>query len=578
MALARRVPRARTVKRGRSMAGEIIRRIDSSPELSRVQKQTMSFQFVRALMDYEQEMGESLKLFEPTPGQTAFLDCTSKERVCIGGNRSGKTLSAAVAVARAVTGQEANGMSPKRGGIIYCVAKEWKEVGEVLYPMLFEPGAFRVIRDLTTGMMRAFRPWTDEDRKRESEAVDADPLIPQRFYDKKDISWYTKRLNQPSMIYLKKSDWTIYFYSSAPGSSPPQGSAINAAWFDEEILDDVWYDEVSARLLSKNGWFLWSASPELSTPKYKDMYDRAVKEARVQADPGKRRISAFQLSLMNNPHLNQEARAGFIEKLQDSQRFASKVHGMFAFDESLVHPEFNEQLFTINAFPIPFNWTLRMAVDPGHAVCCVLFIATPPDNDPQWGGHRILYDELYIRKCDAEQFGLCVKEKTVDLVFHEFIIDQQGFRLTDIGGGRSVGDQYMEQMDKLGIESDINGSGFSFSIKDELAGRMHVKSWLRLMPDGKPKLLIMDGRCPNTVREFTRYQKQRQGGRIIDKPVTTKYHAMDVMRYLAANGCEYVQQAIRETPTKMSHYEWLMSPDSPRKRANQAVIAFGASA
>jgi hypothetical protein len=577
MPAVKRVPNARSVKRGSSLAGEVIRRIDSAESLSRVQKQTMSFQFVRALTDYEKAMDESLKLFEPTPAQQEYLDCKSKERILIAGNRAGKTLTAAVSIARAATGQETNGMSPKRGLRIYVIGKQWKEVGEVLFPMLFEKGAFKVIRDKETGMTRAFRPWTEEDRKRENEAFDADPLIPERFYGgKKAISWYTPKLKQPSRVYIEKTDCTIYFFSS--DGDPPQGSAIDIAWMSEELLKSIWYDEVAARLLSRNGWFVWDAAPELSTPKYKDLYDRGVKEARVQADPAKRRISIFHLSLINNPHIDADARQNFIEKMQDSERFATKVYGVFAFDQSLVHPEFNEQRSTINAFPIPFNWTLRMAVDPGHQVCCVLFLATPPDDHPEYGGHRILYDELYIQKCDAEMYGLNVKEKTVGLKFYEFIIDQQGFRLTDIGSGRSVGDQYMEQMEKLEIESEINGAGFSFSIKDELAGRMHVKSWLREMPDGKPKLLIMEGRCYNTIREFRRYQKQRQGGIIIDKPVTTKFHAMDTMRYLAANGCDHVKVATNQAPEKLSHYEWLMSPDSPRKRANQAVIAFGSGA
>jgi hypothetical protein len=63
------------------------------------------------------------------------------ERLFLGGNRSGKTLTAAVEVARIMTGQDPFGKQPKKDGIAILVGKDLNHCGKVMAKKLFRPDA-----------------------------------------------------------------------------------------------------------------------------------------------------------------------------------------------------------------------------------------------------------------------------------------------------------------------------------------------------------------------------------------------------------------------------------------------------
>ena len=54
-------------------------------------------------------------------------------------NRAGKTLSAAIEFARAVTGQDPHNKYPKTAGRAMIVCKNEKQCGEVIFKKLFKP-------------------------------------------------------------------------------------------------------------------------------------------------------------------------------------------------------------------------------------------------------------------------------------------------------------------------------------------------------------------------------------------------------------------------------------------------------
>src|SRR5262249_54231171 len=78
-------------------------------------------------------------------------------RLVVGGNRSGKSACAAVEVARAACGCDPFGKYPKGPMRIYCVGKDQKHIGQVMYPLLFKEGAFKIIKDKKTGRWRLDR-------------------------------------------------------------------------------------------------------------------------------------------------------------------------------------------------------------------------------------------------------------------------------------------------------------------------------------------------------------------------------------------------------------------------------------
>src|SRR6185369_14786047 len=151
-------------------------------------------------------------------------------------NRSGKTLTGAVEVARAVLGLDPYGKYPVRDGVGYCIGKDQGHIGRVVYKKLFRAGAFRIIRDEQTKAWRAYRPWEDSARKEESKP--APPLIPPRMI--LEIGWEDKKAEVPNVVRLV-TGWELHFFSSL--GKPQKGSAINLFWMDEEIVDPSWYPE-----------------------------------------------------------------------------------------------------------------------------------------------------------------------------------------------------------------------------------------------------------------------------------------------------------------------------------------------
>src|SRR5690606_14532217 len=101
------------------------------------------------------------------PIQDEFHACTARDRLMIGGNRSGKSVGGFVEDARAATNADPYKKYPKEGTVV-ILGFGWEHCGKVVWPMLFRSGAFKVIKDLETGKWRAFRPATDWERRKEA--------------------------------------------------------------------------------------------------------------------------------------------------------------------------------------------------------------------------------------------------------------------------------------------------------------------------------------------------------------------------------------------------------------------------
>ncbi len=495
-----------------------------------------------AAAELAQRRCEALRLFEPLPVQQAFLASVARTRLARGSNRSGKTLVAAVEVARAATGQDPHNKYPKQNGRYYCVAKDLKELGEVMYPKLFRAGAFKIIRDEQTGLWRTFRLGADAARK--DEAKLAPPLIPPRLV--KSISWHNKAEGQPSLVKMHNG-WELSFYSS--NGAPPHGADIDGFWFDEEILNESWYGEMSARVLDRHGRGIWSATPQAGTDQLYDLHERAEKEVetrlRVPTDepPG---VEEFVLTLADNPHISARAKANLEADLTEDEKLV-RVGGEFASATYRVYPEFSIAVHGEDYFTIPTDWTRYAAIDPGLQICAVLFGAVPP---PRRGDFLYLYDELYIDRCDAEKFAQAMSVKCRDQDFEAFLIDGHGAGIGEIGSGKTVGRQYSAALAKYKVRSRTTGSDFRMGSDDIQAGVLAVKGALRVRADGTTKLRVMRGRLPWFEAEIKRYHNKRQAGHVKDEPDQRRNsHLMDDLRYLVSANLQWVK------PTRGSNLE-----------------------
>ncbi len=189
----------------------------------------------KAVVELYRRRLQPLNLYEPLEHVKRFHESRAPERTLRGSNRSGKTLAAAIEVARAVTGQDVFNKYPKRDGRAFLVGKDGVHLSTVMYRKLFRAGAFWVIRDLKTELWRPYHPWDQEDADRRDERKMAPPLIPSSQIEK--IGWENKAEEWPRVIRMKNG-WELHFFSSL--GKPPQGQDLDlclAGW--SEIYDPV---------------------------------------------------------------------------------------------------------------------------------------------------------------------------------------------------------------------------------------------------------------------------------------------------------------------------------------------------
>ncbi len=471
---------------------------------------------------------DALRLYQPLPIQSDFHHSRSRINIVRGSNRSGKTLCAAVEVARAVTGQDPYGKYPLQGGRCFAVGKDWGHIGETMWRKLSGTGVgkapFQIIRDEKTGDWRAYRPWDGMDQRRKEESVPAPGLITPRFIQ--DIAWEDKKLGRPKKVYLS-TGWELCFFSSE--GKPPQGQDVDLWWFDEEIIDPDWFPEMTVRTADRRGRGIWSATPQAGTEVLFDLHERAEKEMLLPNPSVREHI----LLVADNPHIDEEAKKAMVADLSEEEAKV-RVGGEFAFVSFRVYPEFNTILHGIDLDIIPPEWTRYMVVDPGHQVCAVLFAAIPPPGH-ELAEHVILYDELYLKDCDATKFAVNVMSRSDGQNIHASIIDPHGSVLTDIGSGKSVLQQYSDALREQGFFAASTGTSFIPGCDDRQAGRLKVHGWLRVNSEsGKPKFKVVRGRCPNLQEEFKRYVKKRINNQVVDEPNDRRWnHLMDCVRYLA---------------------------------------------
>tara|TARA_Y100001973_G_scaffold43274_1_gene64501 strand:+ start:10083 stop:11780 length:1698 start_codon:yes stop_codon:yes gene_type:complete len=496
----------------------------------------LSAHAISQLKDAQAELAsrrvEALRLYEPMEKQEEFHACMSSERLVIGGNRSGKSACSFVEDARAATGSDPYDKYPKEGGNLVIIGKNWQHIGMVVYPMLFKAGAFKMIRDKKTKEWRAYRPKTDH--KRRKEAKPAPPLIPTRLI--KDMAWTQKNAGYLSKCELING-WTIYCFSSE--GEPPQGFQADLVHIDEDINNERWVGEMQARLSDRKGRFVWSAMPWSKNDALLGLCERAERD--IENNNQNSIITKFVLRFLDNAHIDDKEKRKNIERWsalgQDELRMRSE--GEFTTESTLMYPTFNLSVHLmprsdLPAGQVPPTWTRYASIDPGHAVMATLFAAVPPDEK-----FILIYDELYIRNCNALIWGEQYEAKVKEQPIYAAIMDMHGGLLRDLGSGRLPHELYTEELKKRNLKARLSGFGFIPGSDDIPARTALVRQMLHIQGDGTTKLKFLEGACPNLKRELKRYRKKTTtvNGQVFvtDAPQTRgDVHACQTLEYLCA--------------------------------------------
>ena len=180
-----------------------------------------------------------------------------------------------------------------------------------------------------------------------------------------------------------------------------------------------------------------------------------------------------------------------------------------------------------------------------------VFGAVPPDEK-----FLLIYDELYIRQCNALIFGEQFAAKAQEQHFYNFIMDMHGGMLRDLGSGRLPHELYSEELKKRGVRSQISGSSFTPGSDDIPARTAMVRQMLHIRGDGSTKLKVLEGSCPNLLREIKRYRKKTSSVNgqvyVTDEPQTRgDVHAVQTLEYLCAYEPKY-----RQPPKTLGPEPW----------------------
>lgn len=514
---------------------------------------------------------EALRLYEPMPTQQEFHACTASERIVLGGNRSGKSLSTFIEDARAATGQDPFNKYPKEGGNLVIVGRNWPHIGLVVYPMLFKAGAFKMIRDEATREWRSYRPSTDAHRA--SEARPAPPLIPPRMV--KEMSWVLKNAG-----YLNKAEltngWTIHCFSAE--GEPPQGFTADLVHLDEDIPNPAYVGEMQARLADRKGRLTWSAMPHSRNDALLGLCERAEREAEQGVTPPN--IRKFVLRFLDNAHIDEE------EKKKNIARWSAlgvdelrmRAEGEFTQDSILMYPTWNPSVHVVprSQMPggVPPDWTRYAAIDPGHTVMAVVFGAVPPNEK-----FLLIYDELYIRNCNALIFGEEFAKKASGQHFFAFIMDMHGGTLRDLGSGRLPCDLYSEQLRERKIRAQMSGHQFVPGSDDIAARTSLVRQMLHIRGDGSTQLKFLEGGTPELFRELKRYKKKviqtASGAFVTDTPNTRgEVHACQALEYLCAYEPSYHQPPNRPGPEPW-YVKWLAEKKKRQGDDGKGYVVLG---
>jgi hypothetical protein len=474
------------------------------------------------IAEYAARTKEALHIYRPLPEAELFHASRASRRLALGSNRAAKTISAAIECARTVCDMDPHKKSPSQDGRFVAVGFHGDHIGQIMWRKLAFPDAFKMVPDEITGEWRSVRPDPTNhlvldpiDLERKHLWKPAAPLIPPRLIA--DIGWEKRCENIPSIVYLT-TGWELRFCSSKAAAD--RGTDVNALWLDEEIENPNWWTEGVRSLVDRQGWAVWSATPQAATDQLYSLHD-AAQEGQ---DPD---LVEFHFTIDNNPYILPEAKRRFFLDLtaQGPDEVAVRYYGQFAAAGLRVYPEF--QPLTVHGrdpFEIPDNWTRYMAVDPGFQVCAILFAAIPPDESEVH-----FFAEAYIRDCTPEKFAEAVSQKMNHVMYEAFIIDDCGSRARLANTGGTIAEAYWNALKNAGIRARV--PGFVTGSSDTSGRTADLKTLMKVGEDGRAKLQVHRGQCPNLEREIKRESYRKDSA---DKRKMNKSHTTDAAEYLAA--------------------------------------------
>jgi hypothetical protein len=354
-----------------------------------------------------------------------------------------------------------------------------------------------------------------------------------------------------------KTGWTQLWRSSK--SDSPQGDWYNIGWFDEQIENEDFYDELNRGLMKAGdkGFGIWSATPQTSNEQLLDL--------REKSEAGVKSVLAIRLQLDDNPHITKEAKQEFWDSLSDEQREV-RYHGQYAIVGRRIYGMFNVMgEHGCDAFPIPEDYTRYIILDPGRQYCGTLFAAVDPDEK-----HVYIYDGFVLRHADAGKWGDLIVQRTGDMRYEAMIIDQNCGRQKTVAQANTVADHYFAALKQRNITPRISGEmrGFHPGTNDVSAREESLLDWMRVRGapgvEGTCKLQVMRGVMEKLCDQIkrARYDRKRH-----EKRMKLEEDMLVCLEYLAGFQPYYYEPEVSEKASSNPVFDKLKAK---RKRVKQS--------
>ena len=218
--------------------------------------------------------------------------------------------------------------------------------------------------------------------------------------------------------------------------------------------------------------------------------------------------------LEDNPYLAQDGRyEQMLKALPEVQR-RQLLEGNWDVTEGAAFTEFDLDVHVIPPFEIPISWERVKGIDYGYASesACVWATIDPDDNT------LIIYRELYKKGLTGEDLAVMLTNMELEDPYSvQGVLDTAAWNRTGTTGP-TVGETLQKAGHKL-LRSD----------KNRIQGKIQIHEYLRVQPNGRPKLQIFSS-CPNLIKELQGLPLDKSNPEDVDTHAPD--HAYDALRYL----------------------------------------------
>lgn len=523
---------------------------------------------------------QALELFRPFSYQDQFLHCTASEVLVRGGTRSGKSTIIAAAIAsyalnKPITdsfglriNMREEQFADKTTGEIWIIGKQMNH-SSTIYRLLFQPGAFWIVRDKKTHKWRAWQPGVIEgdDQIPEVDRKQAPPLI---YPGDVKFGWEKQREKQWNTAELPNG-WTIKYYPS--NGAPKRGDPVHRIWIDEDIESDALYPELQSRLSDFKGRIWWSSWPDLRCQPLIDLYERAVEDMDNFASGRSKHLDTVEMRFRgsDNPVVDSDEKRKR-NKGWDENTARARDEGEFNRESIKTYPEFQKnfhvvdygetspkddklaQVLRARNWTPPSDWAVDLILDPGTQRPALLWVAIPPE-EFWYGGkpYYVPYRELTGRY-DAEQLAYQVRHMDPGRVYNRWIIDSKCGDQTPPGATFSICDNYTTAFKAQGLHSAFSQGMFLPGETAWIVRSMCLRKMMQPIAQGanKPQLRIVAHQCPTLMRQIDRNLRHVQKEDVQDKRASGQVQdLLDCLEYFAGSGPEYnfpPPAPVEETP------------------------------